>query len=62
MLSGKGDSMGADGFLHFDTRIDESGFSSGVRKLGNIAKGGLSVLGGAVAGILPLWVQGPPHP
>lgn len=51
MLSGKGDSMGADGFLHFDTRIDESGFSSGVRKLGNIAKGGLSILGGAVAGI-----------
>lgn len=48
MLSGKGDSMGADGHLNFDTKIDESGFSSGVKKLGSIAKGGMAVLGTAV--------------
>lgn len=41
----------ADGHLNFDTKIDESGFNSGVKKLGGIAKGGLSVLGGAVAGV-----------
>ena len=43
--------MAADGHLNFDTKIDEKGFSSGVGKLGKIAKGGMKVLGGAVAGV-----------
>lgn len=43
--------VGYDGSLKFDTAIDEKGFNSGVNRLGTIAKGGLSVLGGAVAGV-----------
>ena len=42
--------MSYDGSLKFDTKIDESGFSSGINKLGSIAKGGLTVLGGLAAG------------
>ena len=42
--------MGYDGHLKFNTKIDESGFNSGISKLGTIAKGGLAVLGSAVAG------------
>lgn len=42
--------MGYDGSLKFDTRIDESGFNSGITRLGSIAKTGLAVLAGAVAG------------
>lgn len=42
--------MGYDGSLKFDTKIDESGFSAGINKLGGIAKGGLAVLGGLIAG------------
>lgn len=42
--------MSYDGSLKFDTKIDESGFSSGINKLGSIAKGGLAVLGGLAAG------------
>lgn len=42
--------MGYDGSLKFDTKVDESGFSSGISKLGGIAKGGLAVLGSAVVG------------
>lgn len=42
--------MGYDGSLKFNTKIDESGFNSGIGKLGTIAKGGLAVLGAAVAG------------
>lgn len=45
-----GDDMSYDGSLKFDTKIDESGFSSGINKLGSIAKGGLAVLGGLAAG------------
>lgn len=41
----------SDGHLNFNTRIDEKGFSSGIKKLGGIAKGGLSILGGAVAAV-----------
>ena len=41
----------ADGYLNFDTKIDGKGFSSGVSKLGSLAKGGLKVLGTAVAGV-----------
>lgn len=43
--------MAADGHLNFDTKLDEKGFSSGVKNLGNIAKGGLKILGSAVAGV-----------
>lgn len=42
--------MGYDGSLKFDTKVDESGFSSGINKLGSIAKTGLAVIGGVVAG------------
>lgn len=42
--------MGYDDSLKFDTKIDESGFNSGIKKLGSIAKGGLGVLATAVAG------------
>ena len=47
----KDDSMAVDGHLNFDTKIDESGFNVGIKKLGSIAKGGLTLLGGAVAGV-----------
>lgn len=43
--------MAYDGHLTFDTHIDEKGFSAGIDKLGSIAKGGLSLLGGAIAGV-----------
>lgn len=43
--------MGYDGSLKFDTEISEKGFNSGVKKLGSIAKGGLTVLAGAVSGV-----------
>lgn len=42
------DSMGYDGKLTFDTKIDESGFNKGVGKLGTLAKSGLAVLGSYV--------------
>lgn len=40
--------MGYDGSLKFDTKIDESGFSSGINRLGSIAAKGLAVLSAAV--------------
>lgn len=43
--------MSYDGSLKFDTKIDESGFSSGINKLGSIAKSGLSVLTSAITGV-----------
>lgn len=43
--------MSYDGSLKFDTAINESGFNTGLKNLGSIAKGGLSVLGGAIAGV-----------
>lgn len=43
--------MGYDGSLKFNTEIDEKGFSTSIKKIGNIAKGGLAVIGGAVAGV-----------
>lgn len=39
---------GYDGSLKFDTEISEKGFNSGITKLGSLAKGGLSVLAGAI--------------
>lgn len=41
----------ADGHLNFETKLDESGFSGGVKRLGSIAKGGMAVLGASVAGV-----------
>lgn len=43
--------MGYDGSLKFDTEIDESGFNSGISKLGGIAKRGMAVTAGAIAGV-----------
>lgn len=43
--------MGYDGSLKFDTEINEKGFSASIKKIGSIAKGGLAVIGGAVAGV-----------
>ena len=41
--------MGVDGSLNFDTKINESGFNSGIKKLGSVAKTGL-VEGGTDVG------------
>lgn len=43
--------MGYDGSLKFDTEINEKGFNAGIKNIGGIAKGGLKVLSGAVAGV-----------
>ena len=43
--------MAFDGTLKFDTAIDKSGFESGISDLGNIAKTGMTVVTGAVAGV-----------
>lgn len=43
--------MGYDGTLKFNTEILEKGFSTGVKKLGSVAKTGLTVVGGEVAGV-----------
>ena len=43
--------MGYDGSLKFNTKIDESGFNSGISKLGSVASGGLKVIAGSVAGV-----------
>lgn len=42
----------ADGYLNFETKFDESGFTSGINKLGSIAKTGLAAIGGVCAGLL----------
>lgn len=39
-----------DGTLKFDTKIDESGFNSGIGKLGSIASKGLKATGAILAG------------
>ncbi len=43
--------MAFDGTLKFDTAIDKSGFESGISDLGSIAKTGMTVVTGAVAGV-----------
>lgn len=43
--------MGYDGSLKFDTKIDESGFNSGISKISSAAKKGLAVTAGAVVGV-----------
>lgn len=40
----------ADGYLNFDTKINEKGFNDGINKLGKLGKSGLSVVGKAMAG------------
>lgn len=52
MLIRKEISMGVDGSLNFDTKINESGFNSGIKKLGSVAKTGLAAVGTAVAGVV----------
>lgn len=42
---------GYDGSLKFDTEISEKGFNSGITKLGSLAKGGLSILTGAIGSV-----------
>lgn len=42
--------MGYDGSLKFDTKVDESGFNSGITKLGSVAKSGLVAVGALVTG------------
>lgn len=44
-------SMAVDGHLNFDTRIDEKGFDTGVKKLTGLAKSGVSAVGTALAGV-----------
>lgn len=41
----------ADGFLIFDTKIDEQGFNAGIKKLSSLGKSGITAAGKAVAGI-----------
>lgn len=40
----------ADGYLNFDTKINEKGFNDGIKKLGSLGKSGLSVVTKATAG------------
>lgn len=41
----------ADGFLNFDTKINESGFNKGIDKLNGAAKSGASAVGKTLAGM-----------
>lgn len=43
--------MAYDGSLKFDTRVDSSGFKSGIEKLGSIAKAGLKVTAAAIGAV-----------
>lgn len=43
--------MAYDGSLKFDTRVDSSGFKSGIEKLGSIAKAGLKVAAAAIGAV-----------
>lgn len=40
----------ADGYLNFDTKINEKGFNDGINKLGKLGKSGLSVVSKAMTG------------
>lgn len=40
----------ADGYLNFDTKINENGFNEGINKLGSLGKNGLSVVSKAMTG------------
>ena len=41
--------MAFDGTLKFDTKVDESGFTAGVKNLGSLAKKGMQIVAGATA-------------
>lgn len=43
--------MAYDGSLKFDTRVDSSGFKSGIEKLGSVAKTGLKVTATAIGAV-----------
>lgn len=47
----KGDSM-ADGYLNFDTKINEKGFNDGISKLGSLGKSGLSMVSKTMTGAI----------
>ena len=47
----KDDSM-ADGYLNFDTKINEKGFNDGISKLGSLGKSGLSIVSKAMTGAI----------
>ena len=40
----------ADGYLNFDTKINEKGFNEGVSKLSSLGKSGLSIVSKAMTG------------
>ena len=40
----------ADGYLNFDTKINEKGFNEGVSKLSGLGKSGLSIVSKAMTG------------
>lgn len=42
--------MAVDGSLKFDTKIDSTGFESGIQKVSSMAAKGLAVIGAAIAG------------
>ena len=42
--------MAVDGSLKFDTKIDSSGFESGVKKMSGLAAKGLAAIGTTLAG------------
>ena len=46
----KDDSM-ADGYLNFDTKINEKGFNEGISKLGSLGKTGLKIASGAITAL-----------
>lgn len=42
----------ADGYLNFDTKINEKGFNDGISKLGSLGKSGLSIVSKAMTGAI----------
>lgn len=42
----------ADGYLNFDTKINEKGFNDGISKLGKLGKSGLSIVSKAITGTI----------
>ena len=42
----------ADGYLNFDTKINEKGFNDGISKLGSLGKSGLSIISKAMTGAI----------
>lgn len=42
----------ADGYLNFDTKINEKGFNDGISKLGKLGKSGLSIVSKAMTGTI----------